>query len=96
MPKIFVRINSDILVCTNIINGSLFVRKRNVFSVRQNRILEYYLRRIMALNAFLNSLLSFFLSFTETSRVTSKRTAVRQREEKDVAFLEYNKKRLPL
>jgi hypothetical protein len=94
MPKIFVRINSDI--CTNITNGSLFVRKRNVFSVRQNRILEYYLRRIIALTAFLNSVLPFFLAFTETSRVTSKRTAVRQREEKDVAFLEYNKKRLPL
>jgi len=94
MPKMFVTINSDI--CTNIINGSLFVRKRYVFSVRQNRIPEYYLRSIIVLTAFLYSVLPFFLSFTETSRVTSKRTAVRQREEKDVAFLEYNKKRLPL
>jgi len=94
MPKMFVRINTDI--CTNIINGSLFVRKRNVFSIRQNRNPEYYLRIIIALTVFSSSVPPFFLSFTETSRVTSKRKAVRQREEKDVAFLEYNKKRLPL
>jgi hypothetical protein len=94
MPKMFVRTNSDI--CINIINGSLFVRKRNVFSIRQNRIPEYYLRRIIALTASSNSVPPFFLPFTETSRVTSKRSAVRQREEKDVAFLGYNKKCLPL
>ena len=41
MPKMFVRINSDI--CTNITDGSLFVRKHNVLSIRQNRIPEYYL-----------------------------------------------------
>ena len=67
-----------------------------MFSIRQNKNPEYYLRTIIALTVFSNSVPPFFLSFTETSRVTSKRMAVRQREEKDVAFLEYNKKRLPL